>query len=175
MILFPRNKRIFIRSFFFLVRLNTVEVGAQLISPYESSFGHSTNQTDKNLLFHQSSSSAHFLFNSLDANNGPLRLREHQLIRLTCVVSRALPAAHLHFPFDVDYRVEKNSTIENDDKTYRTILVLILRIHRSFHQRPFLCEATQSQLTNNENKQAEQSSLEHRVFSNSLQMDVVCK
>lgn len=147
-----------------------------MISSYDSSFLKTTNQTDNDLSVHQSSSSTHFLFNSLGLNHGHVRLRENQLVRLTCVVSRALPAAQLHFPFDVDYRVEKNSTLENDDKTFRTILVLTLHIHRSFHQRSFYCEAIQSQLTNNENKQAQESStLQQRVFSNRLQMDVVRK
>lgn len=149
------------------------------MSSYESSLIQTSNQTDKNHHHHHQSSSGHFLFNSLLSNSGPIRLREHQLIRLTCVVSRALPAVHLHFPFDdIDYRVEKNSSIENDDKTYRTILILILRIHRSLHQRRFHCEAIQSQLTNNENKPAEQPSVQleqHRVLSNNLQLDVVCK
>ncbi len=94
------------------------------------------------------------------------------MIRVTCVVSRALPAAYIHFPFDIDYRIEKNSTIENDDKTYRTILVFILRINRFFHKRIFHCEAIQTQLINDENKQQQQ---QHRVLSNTLQTDVVCK
>jgi hypothetical protein len=87
------------------------------------------------------------------------------------VVSRALPAAYIHFPFDIEYRVEKNSTIQNDDKTYRTIVVLILRINRSFHKRTFHCEAIQRHLINDENKQQQ----DHRILSNSIQMDVVCK
>jgi hypothetical protein len=86
------------------------------------------------------------------------------------VVSRALPAVSLYFPFDIDYRVERNSTIENDDKTYRTILVLILRINRFFHKRIFHCEAIQTQIINNENEQKQ-----YRALSNSLQMDVACK
>jgi hypothetical protein len=155
--------------------VTTVELGAQLLSSYDSSVVHVANQTDTNLVLHQSSSSTHFLFNSLPSNHGHIRLREHQLIRLTCVVSRALPAAHLHFPFDIDYRIEKNSTIENIDRTYRTILVLILHIHRSFHRRHFHCEAIQSQLNNHENKQLQTLEQHHRVLSNTLQMDVVCK
>jgi hypothetical protein len=151
-----------------LVRLTTVELGAQLLSSSDSILIQSFNQTDKDLL-HQSSSSAHFLFNSLSSNNGQLRLREHQLIRLTCVVSRALPAAYINFPFDIDYRVEKNSTQENDDKTYRTIVVFILRINRYFHKRTFHCEAIQTHVINDETKQ------HHRILSNSIQMDVVCK
>lgn len=107
------------------------------------------------------------------SNNGHLRLRENQLIRFTCVVSRALPVAYLHFPFDIEYRVEKNSTIQNDDKTYRTILVLILRINRYFHKRTFHCEAIQTQLNNDETKQEQQQY--HRILSNQVQMDVVCK
>jgi len=95
------------------------------------------------------------------------------LIRLTCVISRALPAAYLHFPFDIEYRVEKNSTIQNDDKTYRTILVLTLRINRYLHKRKFHCEAIQTQFINDENKQQQQQ--QHRILSNILQMDVVCK
>ncbi len=91
------------------------------------------------------------------------------MIRLTCVVSRALPAAYLYFPFDIEYRVEKNSTIENDDKTYRTIVVLILRINRYFHKRSFYCEAIQTYTINNDTNQ------HHQILSNSLQMDVVCK
>ncbi len=69
--------------------------------------------------------------------------------------------------------MEKNSTIENDDKTYRTILVLILRINRYFHKRSFHCEAIQTQLNNHENKQQQQHY--HRILSNTLQMDVICK
>jgi hypothetical protein len=119
--------------------------------------------------------------NSLPSNNGHVRLREHQLIRLTCVVARALPAVQLFFPFDIDYRVEKNSSSENDDKTYRTVLVLLLHIHRSFHRRSFHCEAIQSQLSNNENKYNEANEQQqvlpptNRVLSNTLQMDVLCK
>lgn len=103
-------------------------------------------------------------------NNGSIYIRENQLIRLTCVVSRAFPAAILHFPFDIDYHIERNSTIENDDKTYRSILVINLRINRHFHKRIFHCEATQQQISNNENNQEQ-----YRVFSNILQMDVACK
>jgi hypothetical protein len=99
-----------------------------------------------------------------------VNLRENQLIRLTCVVSRALPAAILHFPFDVDYRIERNSTIENDDKTYRTILVLIVRINRYFHKRQFHCEAIQIQTLNNQNTYEQ-----IRIRSNALQIDVACK
>jgi hypothetical protein len=69
--------------------------------------------------------------------------------------------------------VEKNSTIQNDDKTYRTILVLTLRINRSFHKRIFHCEAIQTQIINDENKQ--QQPPPRRVLSNTLQMDVACK
>jgi len=76
----------------------------------------------------------------------------------------------LNFPFDIDYRIERNSTIENDDKTYRTILVLILRINRYFHKRLFHCEAIQKQIIKNENKQEQL-----RIRSNTLQMDVACK
>ena len=94
------------------------------------------------------------------------------MIRLTCIVLRALPAAYIHFPYDIEYRVEKNSTIENDDKTYRTILVLIIRINRFLHKRSFHCEALQEQLNNDDNNKQEQY---HRIHSNKLQMDVVCK
>ncbi|CAF0986525.1 unnamed protein product [Rotaria magnacalcarata] len=139
-----------------MVRLTTVELGAQLISSHDSINDYISNQTDHNLL-HQ----------SLRSYNGSIYLREHQLIRLTCVVSRALPAAILHFPFDIDYHIERNSTIENDDNTYRTILVLILRINRYYHKRIFHCEATQSSNNNNET-QYEQ----HRILSNILQMDI---
>jgi hypothetical protein len=132
---------------FFVVRLTTVELGIQ----YDS-----TNQN--------------FSYQLLTGNNRFINLRENQLIRLTCVVSRALPAAILHFPFDIDYRLERNSTIENDDQTYRTILVLIIRIHRNFHQRLFSCQATQLQISNDENKQEQ-----IRIRSNILQMDVACK
>jgi hypothetical protein len=144
---------------FCLVRLTTVELGTQLISSYDSINEYIPNQTDPNLL-HQ----------SLILNNGRIHLRENQLIRLTCVVSRALPAASLHFPFDIDYRIERNSTIENNDKTYRTILVLILRINRSFQKHIFHCEATQRQIINNDNKPNQL-----RILSNTLQMDVACK
>ncbi len=92
------------------------------------------------------------------------------MIRLTCVVLRALPAAYIHFPFDIEYRVERNSTQENDDKTYRTIVVLILRINRYFHTRTFHCEAIQAHANNDETKQQY-----HRILSNSIQMDVICK
>ncbi|CAF3682043.1 unnamed protein product [Rotaria sp. Silwood1] len=143
-----------------LLRLTTVEFGAQLISSYDSTNDHLSNQTDHNLL-HQ----------SLRSNNGSIYLREHQLIRLTCVVSRALPAAILHFPFHIDYHIERNSTIENDDKTYRTILVLILRINRYFHKRTFHCEATQSRIYNNNNNNENQQE-QYRILSNILQMDV---
>jgi hypothetical protein len=143
----------------FLVRLTTVELGIQYITSYDLTNDYISNQTDHNLP-HQ----------SLISNNRHINLRENQLIRLTCVVSRALPAACLHFPFDIDYRIERNSTIENVDKTYRTILVLILRINRYFHQRLFHCEATQIQIINNENKQEQ-----IRIRSNTLQMDVACK
>lgn len=104
------------------------------------------------------------------SHNGSIYLREHQLIRLTCVVSRALPAAILHFPFDIDYHIERNSTTENDDNTYRTILVLILRINRYYHKRLFHCEATQSLNNDNENQHEH-----YRILSNILQMDVACK
>ncbi|CAF2879252.1 unnamed protein product [Rotaria sp. Silwood2] len=137
-------------------RLTTVEFGAQLISSYDSTNNHISNQTDHNLL-HQ----------SLRSNNGSIYLREHELIRLTCVVSRALPAAILHFPFHIDYYIERNSTIENDDKTYRTILILILRINRYFHKRIFHCEATQIKIHDNDNQQEQ-----HRILSNILQLDV---
>ncbi len=128
-----------------LVRLATVELGVQYEHP-----------TNENL--------------SQPSNNQLVNLRENQQIRLTCVVSRALPAAILHFPFDVDYRIERNSTIENDDKTYRTILVLIVRINRYFHKRLFHCEAIQIQNLNNENTYEQ-----IRIRSNTLQIDVACK
>lgn len=98
-------------------------------------------------------------------------MRENQLIRLTCVVTRALPAAYLHFPYDIEYRVEKNITVLNEDKTFRTVLVLLLRINRHLHKRTFHCEATQSELINHENQQQQQ----HRVYSKKLRMDVLCK
>ncbi|CAF0811340.1 unnamed protein product [Rotaria sordida] len=155
------------------VRLTTVELGAQLLSSYDSTISHTSNQTDKNLL-HQSSSPTHILLNTLSSNNEHIRLRENQLIRLTCVVIRALPAAYIHFPFDIEYRIEKNSTILNDDKTYRTILVLILRINRYFHKRIFHCEATQSELINDENQQQQQrQQQQHRILSKKLHMDVL--
>ena len=126
------------------------------------------NQTDKDH-FHQSSS-RHILFNSLLFNSGRIRFRENQLIRLTCVVARALPIAYLYFPFDIEYRIEKNLTILNDDKTYRTILVLVLLVSRNYHGQLFHCEAIQRQVINDENQQ------QHcRVLSNKLEMDVVCK
>ncbi|CAF3351027.1 unnamed protein product [Rotaria socialis] len=152
------------------VRLATVELGVQLLSSYDSPISHTSNQTDKNLL-HQSSSSLpnHTLFNSLSSNNDHIRLRENQLIRITCVVTRSLPTAYLHFPYDIEYRIEKNSTILNDDKTYRTILVLVLRINRSFHKRIFQCEATQTELINHENQQQHH----HRIYSNKLWLDVL--
>ena len=162
-----KTREIILFEIYILVHLTTVELGAQLLSSYDSTITHTSNQTDNNLL-HQSSSSTHFHFNSLSSNNGQLRLRENQLIRLTCVVSRALPAASLHFPFDIEYSTERNSTIQNDDKTYRTILVLTLRINRHFHKRTFHCEAIQTQLINDGNKQ-------YRKLSNTLEMDVVCK
>ena len=140
-----------------------------MLSSSETTFIQSSNQTDRDL---PRQSSTQFLFNSIASNNGQLRLRENQLIRLTCVVSRALPAASIHFPFDIDYRLERNSTIENDDRTYRTIVVLILRINRFYHRRSFFCEAIQNDPINDEKKQQQQ---QHRIRSNSLQMDVVCK
>ncbi|CAF3767718.1 unnamed protein product [Rotaria sordida] len=140
-----------------IVRLITVEFIGQLISSYNSINDHISNQTDHNLLSQ-----------SLRLNNGSIYLHEHQLIRFTCVVLRALPAVSLHFPFHIDYHIEKNSTIENDDKTYRTILILIIRINRYFHKRIFHCEAIQKHLNNNNEKQQEQ----HRILSNILQMDV---
>lgn len=143
-----------------------------MLSSSETIFIQTSNQTDSHLR-HQSST--HLLFNSISpSNHEHLRLRENQLIRLTCVVSRALPAATLHFPFDIDYRVERNSTTENDDRTFRTILVLILRITRIFHRRAFFCEAIQQDPINDEKKQQQQQQ-QHRIRSNSLQMDVVCK
>jgi hypothetical protein len=142
---------------YILVRLTTVELGAQLLSSYDLINDHIINQTD--------------LQQSLTPNNGYLNLRENQLIRLTCIVSRALPAAILHFPFDIDYRVERNSTIENDDKTYQSILVLILRINRFLHKRIFHCQATQLEIVNNEYKQDKYL----RILSNTLQIDVACK
>lgn len=131
-------------SLIVLVRLSSVELGVQ----YESNDNHWLNQTDRN------------------HSQRLLKLRENQLIRLTCVVSRALPAAILHFPFDVDYRIERNSTIENDDQTYRSILVLILRINRYFHQRLFFCQAIQYPIQQDE---------QIRIRSNVLQIDVACK
>ena len=124
------------------MRLTTVELGVQ--------YDHPTNANTSSRL----------------ANARLLNLRENQFLRLTCVVSRALPAALLHFPFDVDYRLERNSTIENDDRTYRTILVLIVRIDRFFHQRHFHCEAIQIPTLNHEHI---------RIRSNALQIDVACK
>ncbi|CAF1583519.1 unnamed protein product [Adineta ricciae] len=161
------------------IRLTTVELAAQLLTTHDSAISSVSNQTDKDLS-HQSSSSNHFLFYSLLSNNGHIRLRENQLIRLTCVVSRALPAAIIHFPFDIDYRVEKNTTLENDDQTYRTIVIIILRLNRFFHKRTFHCEAVQSQLIGDENKQDQQQQGEeqqpqHQVLSNTFQTDVVCK
>lgn len=158
-------------NFYILVRLTTIEVGAQILS-YDSAISHTLNQTDKNLLY-QSSSLAHSHFNALQSNSDHIRLRDNQLIRITCVVTRALPAAYLHFPFDVEYRVEKNSTTLNDDKTFRTVLVLNLRVNRHFHKRQYHCEASQTQIINDENQQQQQQ--EHRVSSKKLQMDVVCK
>ncbi|CAF4568039.1 unnamed protein product [Rotaria sp. Silwood1] len=151
------------------VRLTTVELGAQLLSSYDSTISHTSNQTDKNLL-HQSSSATQISSNTLSLNSEHIRLRENQLIRLTCVVTRALPAAYIHFPFDIEYRVEKNSTTLNDDKTYRTIVVLILRINRHFHKRLFHCEGIQSESINNENQQQQK---QNRILSKKLHMDVV--
>ncbi|CAF3221358.1 unnamed protein product [Rotaria sp. Silwood2] len=150
------------------VRLTTVELGAQLLSSYDSTISHTSNQTDKNLL-HQSSSATHIPFNTLSSNSEHIRLRENQLIRLTCVVTRALPAAYIHFPFDIEYRVEKNSTTLNDDKTYRTIVILILRINRHFHKRIFHCEAIQSETINDEKQQQQQN----RILSKKLHIDVL--
>ena len=154
------NKTRFLRIvFFFLVRLTAVEIGIQFISPSDSIYNYVSNQTDYNLLYR-----------SLRSNNGSIQLHENQLIRLTCAVLRALPAVSLHFPFGIDHRIERNLTIENNDKTYRTILVLILRIHRHFHKRLFHCEASQIETINNEKKQKSR-----RVRSNIIQMDVACK
>ncbi|UJR31889.1 hypothetical protein I4U23_019363 [Adineta vaga] len=153
------------------IRLTSVELGAQILSTHDSSIPSISNQTNKDLL-HQSSSSTHFLFYSLLSNNGHIRLHENQLIRITCVVSRALPAATIHFPFDIEYRVEKNSTIENDDKTYRTIVIITLRLNRFFHKRTFHCEAVQTQLIDEESKQQEQQQ-QHQILSNTFQTDVV--
>ncbi|CAF1365858.1 unnamed protein product [Adineta steineri] len=139
-----------------IVHLTTVELGTQLITSYDSTTDHKLNQTDSNLLQH-----------SIILNNGHIQIHENQLIRLTCVVSRALPAAILYFPFDIDYRIEKNITIENDDKTYRTILVIILRINRHLHKRIFHCQAIQNSKINNGNNQKQL-----RILSNTLQMDV---
>ena len=131
-------------SFCILVRLSSVELGVQ----YQFHDDHWLNRTDRN------------------HSQRLLNLRENQLIRLTCVVSRASPAVSLHFPFDVDYRIERNSTIENDDQTYRTILVLILRINRYYHQRLFFCQAIQHQIRHDE---------QIRIRSNVLQINVACK
>lgn len=139
-----------------LVRLKTVEFGAQLISSYNSINDYISNKTDDNIS-HQ----------SLRSSNGSIYLREHQLIRLTCVVARALPLAILDFPYNIEYHTERNSTIENDDNTYRTILVLIVRVNRHFHKRIFHCEATQI-LNDNESEQ-------NRILSNAVQFDVSCK
>ncbi|UJR14833.1 hypothetical protein I4U23_001818 [Adineta vaga] len=139
-----------------IVRITTVELGAQLISNQDSTKDYLLNQTDPNLVQQ-----------SLILTNGHIHIRENQLIRLTCVVSRALPAATLHFPFDIDYRVERNSTIENNDKTYRTILVLIVRINRSLHKRTFYCQANQLPTI-----KVEQNVQQLRILSNTLQMDV---
>ena len=166
----------------FLVRLTSVELGAQLLSPYESSL-HSSSSLNYTEKTHQSSSTNHFLVQPLTtSDHGQIRLREHQYLRVTCVVARALPAVTLTFPFDIDYRIEKNLTSQNDDQTYRTILVLILHIHRSHHRRQFHCEATQNQLNSNDGLESvspsvtEQAySVQHRVLSNTLQMDVLCK
>jgi len=144
-----KKRNIFFLLLFVLVRLTTVELGVQYESTNE--YLPQTNLSYQSLLL----------------NNRFISLRENQYIRLTCVVSRAYPAATLHFPFDVDYRLERNTTIENDDQTYRTILVLIIRITRQLHKRLFHCQATQ--ITND--KQNEQI----RIHSNTLQMDVACK
>ena len=138
-----------------------MELGAQFLSSDESIIDplspppSSSNQTKKQA-FHQSSSS----------NNGYVHLREHQLLRLTCVVARARPAASLHFPFDIDYRLERNSTTENNDQTFRTILVLTIPVDRRHHQRLFFCQAIQRDSPLHEDQ---------HVRSNTLLMDVACK
>ena len=161
--------------------MTSVELGAQLISPYESSL-HSSSSLNHTEKTHQSSSTNHFLVQPLTTSDyGQIRLREHQYLRVTCVVARALPAVTLTFPFDIDYRIEKNITSQNDDQTYRTILVLVLHIHRSYHRRQFHCEATQNQLNSNDGLESvspateQVYSVQHRVLSNTLQMDVLCK
>ena len=142
-----------------LVRPLTVELGAQLITNQDSSRDLPSNAT-----------SSSFIQQSLKLNNGHIHIRENQLIRFTCVVARALPAATLHFPFDIDYRVERNSTIANNDKTYRTILVLILRINRPLHKRTLHCQAIQTPSI-----KSEQHAPQLRILSNTLQLDVACK
>ncbi|CAF1279939.1 unnamed protein product [Adineta ricciae] len=139
-----------------IVRPLTVELGAQLIINQDSSRDLPSNATSPNLIQQ-----------SLKLNNGHIHIRENQLIRFTCVVARALPAATLHFPFDIDYRVERNSTIENNDKTYRTILVLILRINRPLHKRTLHCQAVQTPSI-----KSEQHAPQLRILSNTLQLDV---
>lgn len=136
-----------------------MEFGAQLITNQDSTRDLPSNVTSPNLIQQ-----------SLKLNNGHIHIRENQLIRFTCVVARALPAATLQFPFDIDYRVERNSTIENIDKTYRTILVLILRANRSLHKRTFHCQAIQIPSI-----KSEQHAPQLRILSNTLQLDVACK
>lgn len=163
--------------YIYLVRLTTIELGAQILSSSSSTTYNSikplrTNHTDKNLPQYQSSLTKNFLSNKLSLKTEHLRSRENQLIRLTCLVSRAYPAARIDLPFDINYRVEKNSTIENSDKTFRTLLVLLITVDRYLHKRSFHCEASQRQFNHDENKQ---QSNQHRILSNSLQIDVLCK
>jgi hypothetical protein len=132
--------------------LTTVELGVQFVS------------SDESISIDSLSTRNHT--QSSDSKHGYIHVRENQLIRLTCVVSRARPAASLHFPFDIDYQLERNSTSQNDDQTYRTILVLILRIHRRQHQGLFYCQAIQHHNHTDD---------EHHSRSNTLSMDVSCK
>ena len=122
-----------------LVRLNNVQFGLQSLS--SDSFLSNDNA-------------------SLSSRRSYIHLREDQLIRLTCVVARARPAAILSFPFDLDYQLERNSSEENNDQTYRSILVFIVRLDRRHHRKHFFCQAQQN---------------ESVIRSNDLFFDVACK
>ena len=94
-------------------------------------------------------------------SNGHIDLRENQVLRITCAVGRARPAAYLSFSSTIDYRIERNSTIENDDQTYRTVLVVIIRVNRSHDQRLIYCQGNQND--------------DLLVRSNPLLINVACK
>lgn len=108
--------------FSILVVLSTIEIGAQIVSSDEYSFNKSSIPSKSRV-----------------------DLRENQFLRLTCVVSRARPAAAIDFSRDVDFRLERNSTIENDDQTFRTIVVVTIRVNRSHDQRSIFCRANQKE------------------------------